>query len=440
MLLNRKYQKHGKHSTSGGNKSEKGKDVKAFLNCAMNIGEQMLLSGAEVHRVEDSLCRIMAALGARRTDVFIITSSMIVTVEAENGEIYTQTRRITASGTDFERLDRLNALSRKICSEKIPLAEIEAELKQICRTKQYPFWAEVASYAVIAGAFTLFFGGTWIESSFSLLIGAAVRFLILLSDKTVKNKIFTKFIASFASTAVAYILLKLGLIPDVDEVIIGNIMTLIPGIGITNGLRDLFTGDSIAGILRTVESILTALAIAAGYFVLGFSVGCVGEAESVPVIIPWLQVIMGTVGTVGFAVLFNIRNKKLVMVATGGFLSWAIYLLIEYFTHNEVFGYFISAVIISVFSEIMARVLKSPTTTFIIPSLVPLVPGGSLYKTMRYALSGTASLFTQTSIYTLKLSAALALGIILSSAIFKPIIRLINRKTAQKAHLKAENK
>ena len=52
----------------------------------------------------------------------------------------------------------------------------------------------------------------------------------------------------------------------VDKVIIGNIMSLVPGIGLTNALRDLFTGDSIAGLLRSIEAVLTALAIAAGYF------------------------------------------------------------------------------------------------------------------------------------------------------------------------------
>ena len=61
--------------------------------------------------------------------------------------------------------------------------------------------------------------------------------------------------------------MKLGIITSVDNVIIGNIMTLIPGLGLTNALRDLFTGDSIAGLLRTIEAVLIALAIAAGYFV-----------------------------------------------------------------------------------------------------------------------------------------------------------------------------
>ena len=136
----------------------------------MNIGEAMLLSGAEVHRVEDSLYRICSAFGAERTDVFIITSSMIVTVHTADGSVFTETRRIVSMGTDFEKLDKLNSLSRKICYKGMTLEEIDYELEKINRIKNYPFWLEVLAYAFIAGAFTLFFGGTWLES---LKIGRA---------------------------------------------------------------------------------------------------------------------------------------------------------------------------------------------------------------------------------------------------------------------------
>ena len=61
----------------------------------------------------------------------------------------------------------------------------------------------------------------------------------------------------------------------VDKVIIGNIMTLIPGIGLTNAIRDLFTGDSIAGLLRSIEAVLTALSIAAGYYLVAVQGGFV---------------------------------------------------------------------------------------------------------------------------------------------------------------------
>lgn len=240
--------------------------MERLLTCAMDIGEALLISGAEVHRVEESIQRMCSAFGFARTDVFIITSSMVVTTYAEDNTPYTQTRRITASTTDIERIHHLNALSRKICSQPMTVEEIRQELDRIANCKRYGFWTELLCYSIIAGAFTLFFGGTVMETVISLLVGGIVRVGILLWEAAVARPIFTKFMSAVVATALAYFAMELGWISSVDKIIIGNIMTLIPGIGLTVALRDLFTGDSIAGLLRTVEAILTALAIAAGYF------------------------------------------------------------------------------------------------------------------------------------------------------------------------------
>lgn len=247
--------------------------MEQLLDCIMELGEQMLVSGAEVHRVEDSLKRIFCAYGMRRTDVFIITSSMIVTIHTPDAKILTQTRRITETITDFEKLHRLNALSRQICQTQCTAAQIRKELDSIAEGKTCPLWLEFICYALIACIFTLFFGGSAAEAAVGFVIGALIRLMILLCDRTLNNKIFTKFISSLMATAIAAGTLRLGLIPLVDNVIIGCIMTMIPGTGLTNALKDLFVGDSIAGLLRTIEACITALAIAAGYFSIAFLAG-----------------------------------------------------------------------------------------------------------------------------------------------------------------------
>lgn len=239
----------------------------------MNIGEEMLAAGAEIHRVEDSMNRILTSLGASRVDTFIITSSMVVTVHTEDGGVHTETRRIVSTGTDFERLHLLNSLSRRICAGEVDAEEIDAELERARATKTYPIWVEYLCYALIAGAFTLFFGGNIFQALFSLGVGIAVRFSLYLCDRTVKNKIFAKFVGSLTATACAFLASYFGIPGGADAIIIGNIMTLIPGIGLTNALRDIFTGDSITGILRCIEALLAALAIAAGYFVLAVLMG-----------------------------------------------------------------------------------------------------------------------------------------------------------------------
>ena len=240
-----------------------------YLNCAMDIGEQLLINGAEVHRVEDTIKRLCKAFGFFRTDVFIITSSMVVTVHDDKGS-QTQTRRIIATGTNIEKLHQLNDLSRRICSSSMTLDAIQKEFNCITSLKRYPFWTECVAYAVIAAAFTLFFGGDFLESIVSGVISFLIRLVIFFEEKASLNLIFIKFSCCFFATLLSSFLMKAGVVHAVDKIIVGNIMTLIPGIGLTNSLRDLFTGDNIAGLLRLIESVLTALAIAAGYFVAVF--------------------------------------------------------------------------------------------------------------------------------------------------------------------------
>ena len=232
----------------------------------MDIGEKMLTSGAEIYRVEESIRRMCTAFGASRTDVFIITSNMTATVYLPEGGSFTQTRRILSSETDYEKLHHLNMLSRRICSEKMSEEEIRKALAKISESKRYPFWLECAAYSFTAGAFTVFFGGDVKEMGVSLFVGLVVPFCLRFSEKFLSSKIFTRFLCSAVATLLAFLSVWCGIIRSVDMVIIGNIMTLVPGVGLTNALRDLLVGDSVSGLLRLIEAILMAIAIAAGYF------------------------------------------------------------------------------------------------------------------------------------------------------------------------------
>lgn len=126
-----------------------------------------------------------------------------------------------------------------------------------------------------------------------------------------------------------------------------------------------------------------------------------------------IQVLAGFVGALGFAILFNVRGKRLVAASGGGMISWVLFLLLTKFIDSEVVAYFIVAAVVSIYAEVMARLLKTPTTTFIITSLIPMVPGSSLYYTMISVFRFDDSEFLQKATYTMELAAALALGVVL---------------------------
>lgn len=125
------------------------------------------------------------------------------------------------------------------------------------------------------------------------------------------------------------------------------------------------------------------------------------------------QIIAAAVGTLGFAFVFNIRGRKVFFAAFGGCLGWVLFLLLGLFLENEVVRYLIVSIAVSVYGEVMARVLKTPTTLFSVVCLVPLVPGSGLYYTMTHALSGNLDGFIEKGTSTLGLAAALSIGVVL---------------------------
>lgn len=125
-----------------------------------------------------------------------------------------------------------------------------------------------------------------------------------------------------------------------------------------------------------------------------------------------IQIIMGGLGTLGFNILFHIRGRKLLLATLGGVISWTVFLAAGPVLPSESARYFLAAAIITVYGEILARVEKTPTTTFLVPSAVPLIPGSALYYTMNYALNRQWTAFGAQALYTLELAVSLALGII----------------------------
>jgi uncharacterized membrane protein YjjP (DUF1212 family) len=242
-----------------------------YLYLAIELGEKLLISGAEVSRVEESLTRICSAYGSVRTDVYATTSSIVVSVEKEDGGVITQTRRIASTTTDIEKLDYLNNLSRKVTASKPTAEEFREMLKHVNEIKQYSSWLVIFCYALIAGAFTLFFGArTPLEILFSFIIGGIIGVINMTGERLGLQKLLLKLVCSFTACTLAFLVAKIPIIPTVDNIIIGNVMSLIPGIGLTNALRDLFTGDVNTGILRSIDALLLGIVIAAGYILSAF--------------------------------------------------------------------------------------------------------------------------------------------------------------------------
>ncbi|STO30904.1 Uncharacterized conserved protein [Fusobacterium necrogenes] len=119
--------------------------------------------------------------------------------------------------------------------------------------------------------------------------------------------------------------------------------------------------------------------------------------------------------TLAFGIIFNLKGKKLIFASIGGALGWTIYILFKSSNHSTAFSFFCSAIGITIYSEIIARLLKTPVTSTLIASLIPLVPGSGIYFTMSYFIEGKNSEALQSGINTFMLTFAITSGIVVVS-------------------------
>lgn len=137
-----------------------------------------------------------------------------------------------------------------------------------------------------------------------------------------------------------------------------------------------------------------------------------------------IQIVTAFVGSLGFSLLFNVRRDRLFPAAFGGLLAWGVYLLLGPLVAWDVPRFFIASLALTLYAEIMARVKKSPATVFLVSASIPLIPGGSLYTTMQYAVSAQWAEFTSQGMNTLLLAGAIAGGMLCMMGILHVCHRL----------------
>lgn len=243
-------------------------DYDTLLNMGTELGYQLMYSGAEIYRVEESVCRLLTAYGFQ-PQVFAIPNCLIVSLNTPQGHPITQMRRIPAHGTDIELLERCNALCRRLCQEVPPLDQAKSLVDALGRERRlYPGWVFLLGYAAASAFFSAFFGGDGLDSVYAGICGLAVGVWLQYMGQLLN---LNSFIQTLAGAAIASLtaLFLVGLTPgqNLDAITIGTLMVLVPGRALTNAMWEIMAGDIISGVNRTAEALLIAAAIALGVVV-----------------------------------------------------------------------------------------------------------------------------------------------------------------------------
>ena len=397
-------------------------DYYLLTELAARVGYHLALSGAETFRIEETMRRVIGAYGIE-CQAFSIPNCVMVSLEAANGKPLMVMKRVGFHGNDLEAVEKLNALSRRICAE-VPEPSVAAQwLEETLRERRHystPIYY-LGNFCGAAG-FCPVFGGSLRDCLFAGLMGLIIGFVTRQMDKRETNPFFSTIAAAFAMAVPAYFLAGLHLIDYVDAVIIGSLMILVPGLLITNSMRDIIYGDTNSGINRIVQVLLSAFTIAMGTAAAWrVTAGVYGVTEptgatSYPV---WAQAIMIFVACTGFSILFNTHGWGSALCAAGGVLTWMVYLLCRSLGFSIYGMNFIAAIVAALYSEIMARSRKYPVTSYLVISSIPLLPGAGIYYTMSLGLGGDVQAAVHKGLETTGVAGSIAVALLLVSTVFR---------------------
>lgn len=238
---------------------------KQLFSFALLTGEIMLKNGAETYRVEDTINRILKTSNFEVVESFVTPTGIFATMDDPSIELITYVKRVEKRTIHLRKIDLANDISRKYCSGDISLDEAYNALLLVKDEEPYGRIIMTIGVSFVAGFFTIMFGGLFNDMVVSLVIGIFLSLLQILLSKYNSSRFFVDIIGGGLISTLAILFTKyIPIGNDINVIIIGSIMPLVPGVAITNGIRDTIEGNLVSGISRMLEAVIIAASIAIG--------------------------------------------------------------------------------------------------------------------------------------------------------------------------------
>ena len=392
-------------------------DNSKIMDLAYEAGAILLENGAEITRVDETMRRIAGHYGVDDESFSVLSNGIMATAKG-----FARTKFIPIKGASLDKVVAVNQLSREVSEGKCDLEQLESRLKAIRAMRPKPAWEQITASAFGSAAFCIIFGGGFADSIAAFVAGLVLWVYMLFVGYQHLSRIAGTITGGLLATMLCGVMYKLGLGTHLSNMIIGAIIPLIPGVPFTNGIRDLAHEDYIAGITRLLDALLTFFCISMGValaFMLDATVsGTMQHLETLTAAPEtagmFVQLLAAYVGTVAFAVLFGVPRKYYLDSGLCGMLGWLLYLILVNHTGLSVANVvFFATVLVTFTAMVLAIVRKCPITVYLICGIFPLVPGAGIFWTTYNLVSEQLGAAVQTGVTALKVTVAIAFGIIL---------------------------
>ncbi|MBP5574743.1 MAG: threonine/serine exporter family protein [Bacilli bacterium] len=366
--------------------------IEYILDFCKELGKQMIASGANIERVNLSIERICHAYGLHDVTCANLSSRISISAKDENKRYAHRQTNVPPQNINLERLKKLNNLAFDICKDK-PQEETLSDLLQGVKSNDFPWWVMMIGFLVAMMGLARIFCAGWSEI---LVVELNTLLLFGLSRALTKvhiNKIITNFFSMFLCSLIAMGFYAAHFINSFYIVVITNAFFLIPGIPMINCARNILCGNEMNGAIDLLKVLLEVCSIVAGvaaaYAILGGAIDYPLIEDSFNLrnnLDPWLSsfelIVLTLMASAGFSVVFNIQLKDLPFAALGGVIVRVVHILFKLAFPAFAFAYTIfAAFFAALYSEILAIIKKEPSTLYLYPSIVPLIPGDLFYYT-----------------------------------------------------------
>jgi uncharacterized membrane protein YjjP (DUF1212 family) len=400
------------------------------LDLALMAGHILLENGAEIYRVEETIDRICGYYGVNSENAFVLSNGIFLTAGSARESFFAKVQHIPVSGTHLNKVAAVNQLSREIVEGRHTIQDAYRILEEIRTMPGKKRWMQTLASGVGSAAFCIFFGGTFGDSLAAFAAGICLYLYVLWLSVPHLSKIVGNIGGGALVTVVCCLLYLMGVGENLNFMMIGTIMPLVPGVAFTNSIRDVADGDYISGSVRMLDALLVFFCIAIGVGI-GFSLislvpgsgtlqemgqlaegsgsGAMGDIEMFGQLAK--EILSAVVGTVSFSVLFGVPREYYPYCGFIGGAGWLVYCLAELFLPGSG-PCFVATAVVILLSRTAAVVKHCPVTIFLIAGIFPLVPGAGVYWTVYHIVMEELFLAVSTGYSAMKEAIAIVMGIV----------------------------
>ena len=396
------------------------------LETVLYAGNLLLSSGAEIYRAEETMYRIADAMQIKDMDAYVTNRGIFASGNVPGKGIESRIMSVPDKELNIDKIEAVNELSREFCSNRMDLSYLKASLQNIANMGEQNVGEKILSYFFGAGCFSYAIGTSFRDSLCAAIIGSLVGFYMIWSKYRIKSRVLITIIASVLTALLSNLFVAIGLGSQLSFIIIGAMMDLVPGVAFVNSVREFSQNNFATGQTLLTSALLTCVSMASGVALVELLVSGTIMTPSVIYDIPEISyLVMGIrsiaagLGTIAFALMFRVRKRHFVDCGVMGTITWLAYMICVRIWNNEAIAVFVSGFAAVLASRVLAVLRRCPATVFLMTSLIPLLPGISLYRTIYYLLMGNA----QISMHFGKLCFLTAFTIAVSIAVVQQIPR-----------------